>query len=920
MIKFRLFTLALTALTFPLFACPMEVDKNRSENVSALSDVAKLFEAAKNGDPDVLSAAHERGINLSTLRNKHGSSVLHFAATGGHQELIQRLLNTYEDLNIAHLNNNGESVLHLAAQGGHQELIQWLVDTYEDLNITHLNNLGASVLHYAALGGHQELIQWLLDTHEDLNISQLDNQGASVLHLAAAGGHQELIQWLLDTYKDLNITHLDNNGSSILHYAATGGHQKLIQRLISEPRGLLTNLANRFGETVLDIAVERQNTTLVNFLKRHREKTANKILFEAAKNGDLGALSTAHEHGINLSVLRNKHGSSVLHFAAAGGHQELIKRLVDSYGGDLNIAHLNNNGESVLHCAAQGGHQELIQWLVDSEDLNIAHLNNQGSSVLHYAAQEGHQELIQWLVDTYEDLNIAQLASHGQSILHAAAAGGHQELILWLVDTYKDLYIDHLDNHGQSILHLAALQGHQELIRRLTDTYETLDIAQLDNQGASILCYAARGGHQELIQWLIDTYETLDIDHLTTHNATVLHYAAQAGHQELIQWLVDTYETLDIAHLTNQDASVLHYAAMQGHQELIQWLLDTYETLNLTQLTTQGASVLHLAALRDQTTLIEWLVGEPLCPLINLIDANGRTVLDVAILRHRTTLVNFLRGQGAKTAREIHETLRQFASVVPSTRQFNHNISYIQSTSASMSGGRGSTEQPSQTSMLPSIPPRAHGTPLGSDTIAPSGNSTARISTDKRTHDSNVTPTRRTRRRVTHTIPTDTVTTNGFHPIHLTAESGHIDTVELMLDSDVRQDSTDHSSRQQPTVEPSEQRGDSLQLLAAAASSLSTDESPLPSATSEHESVPVQQKMRERNPITEETSTLELTSPALYAITNQIVPVESEEASTLIHSALQSDSPAVTEQARSILISLGFLRILIEQHRIWSGL
>jgi ankyrin repeat protein len=59
-------------------------------------------------------------------------------------------------------------------------------------------------------------------------------------------------------------------------------------------------------------------------------------------------------------------GETPLHLAAAGGHLETFKMIVDKAGTNINPS--DNRGWTPLHCAAANGHKEMCKFIVDKVD------------------------------------------------------------------------------------------------------------------------------------------------------------------------------------------------------------------------------------------------------------------------------------------------------------------------------------------------------------------------------------------------------------------------------------------------------------------------------------------------------------------------------------------------------------------------
>jgi len=84
----------------------------------------RMFDAARNGDASLLSAALEAGLPVN-LTNAQGNTLLMLAAYAGQVELTQTLVTKGADVNCA--NDRGQSPLAGAVFKGYDEVVHVLV-------------------------------------------------------------------------------------------------------------------------------------------------------------------------------------------------------------------------------------------------------------------------------------------------------------------------------------------------------------------------------------------------------------------------------------------------------------------------------------------------------------------------------------------------------------------------------------------------------------------------------------------------------------------------------------------------------------------------------------------------------------------------------------------------------------------------
>jgi len=124
-------------------------------------------------------------------------------------------------------------------------------------------------------------------------------------------------------------------------------------------------------------------------------------IHDAAQQGDLAKIKRLLEKSPELLKSRSENEKTPLHFAAQGGHKDIVELLI-AKGADVNAKNVAK--ETPLHYAAALAHKEVVDLLISKE----AVLNSEttdGSTPLHYSANLGSSEIIQVLVEKGVDIN-----------------------------------------------------------------------------------------------------------------------------------------------------------------------------------------------------------------------------------------------------------------------------------------------------------------------------------------------------------------------------------------------------------------------------------------------------------------------------------------------------------------------------------
>ena len=134
-------------------------------------------------------------INLN-IRNQHGESALMLACIKGHLPMARLLIKREADVN-----HPGWTALHYAASGGHTEIIRLLLD--ENAYIDAESPNGTTPLMMAARYGNNKAVQLLIEEGADI---QLKNQlGLSAIDFAKQGNRPDSLGLLEAALNKLNL-------------------------------------------------------------------------------------------------------------------------------------------------------------------------------------------------------------------------------------------------------------------------------------------------------------------------------------------------------------------------------------------------------------------------------------------------------------------------------------------------------------------------------------------------------------------------------------------------------------------------------------------------------------------------------------------------------------------------------------------
>lgn len=150
----------------------------------------------------------------------------------------------------------------------------------------------------------------------------------------------------------------------------------------------------------------------------------NQQLVSAVKKNDLESARKLIERGADVNQTDNR-GNSLLIVAAADGHGEMVKLLLDA-GADLTAVDSSMQA-TALHAAAYLGHPQVMQILVDyGIDLDAQGPYN-GYTALHDAVWQNNVEGVRILKIAGANTNIK--GDNNKTPLDLAKSNGYQEII-----------------------------------------------------------------------------------------------------------------------------------------------------------------------------------------------------------------------------------------------------------------------------------------------------------------------------------------------------------------------------------------------------------------------------------------------------------------------------------------------------------
>nr|XP_044986161.1 ankyrin repeat domain-containing protein 17 isoform X6 [Jaculus jaculus] len=330
----------------------------------------------------------------------------------------------------AQTESNHDTALTLACAGGHEELVQTLLE--RGAGIEHRDKKGFTPLILAATAGHVGVVEILLDNGADIE-AQSERTKDTPLSLACSGGRQEVVELLLA--RGANKEHRNVSDYTPLSLAASGGYVNIIKILLNAGAEINSRTGSKLGISPLMLAAMNGHTAAVKLLldmgsdiNAQIETNRNTALTLACFQGRTEVVSLLLDRKANVEH-RAKTGLTPLMEAASGGYAEVGRVLLDK-GADVNAPPVPSSRDTALTIAADKGHYKFCELLI-GRGAHIDVRNKKGNTPLWLAANGGHLDVVQLLVQAGADVDAAD--NRKITPLMAAFRKGHVKVVRYLV-------------------------------------------------------------------------------------------------------------------------------------------------------------------------------------------------------------------------------------------------------------------------------------------------------------------------------------------------------------------------------------------------------------------------------------------------------------------------------------------------------
>ncbi len=411
--------------------------------------MSPMMLAARQGLADIGILLLAAGANPNET-NAEGESLLMAAAKAGNAPLVRALLADNMDRMMVGVDPNlteswkGQTALMWAASEGHVDVIQELINGGADIN---------------KLSSYQKFIEVDPDKRQGGFVYPRIPKGRlSALHFAARDGQLAAAQALIYAGADLDI--VDEEGSTAAVLATLNGHYEIAQALLEA--GADPDIQDKFGRTVLFVATDMHTLDAnprpgpkpygevdsLDIVALALEKGADPNL--ALKTGLPAWLAQGSGHNGLLNE-----GATPLLRAAMSGDMTIINMLLEA-GADPYLTTAEREGRgfggtpngltNVVMAAAGMGWRPTIsrgrdadavsalELFLNEYDFDISATNQAGATALHGAVMRGSPEIVEYLAANGADFTVLLPSAGGDDMYGGGTDLSALDLALGVID------------------------------------------------------------------------------------------------------------------------------------------------------------------------------------------------------------------------------------------------------------------------------------------------------------------------------------------------------------------------------------------------------------------------------------------------------------------------------------------------------
>ena len=290
-------------------------------------------------------------------------------------------------------------------------------------------------------------------------------------------------------------------------------------------------------------------------------------------------------------TFRDLEGNSLLHYAAANGHHETVRKLLE---GGMKPNLRNAEGATPLILAAERGRTACVEALLSS-GAKIGALDKHEGNALHNSIRFGHEDVVSLLLEAGISLN--RFGFDGYHPIAIALNHNRGRILENLVSRKVRWDVD-LENINHLLIGKSGT-GEKRLIRYLVSQGARADRRML---GVTALFAAVRYADEEILEMLLEA--GADVNQTNERGISPLMRASIWENEVAVEWLLK--HGADVNHTTPSGDSALSIASFYHHAGVVRLLLAHGADPNLAG--GEGFTPLELATLHGDRSIVQDLI------------------------------------------------------------------------------------------------------------------------------------------------------------------------------------------------------------------------------------------------------------------------------------------------------------------------
>ncbi|KAI9888557.1 MAG: hypothetical protein M1814_006827 [Vezdaea aestivalis] len=650
-----------------------------------------LMVAAGRGGPAMVLSLLEAGSDLNA-RSSDGLQAIHWAVVNNKLDSLKVLVEKGSAIEAR--TSDEKTPLMVSARFGALECVEYLLQMGADVATTSKG--GATALIQASSCGHSEVITMLLAKGADIN--QAADGNVLPLVEAAHTGMDEAAGILIEHGAQIDAA--DSDGCTALLDAAKNGHLSTVKLLVE--KGANLEMRDRFGRTPLLAAAIAKMRMVVEYLMNAGASymaasnfgdTASPCLLALVRDlvqqidptlsppSDLDESDSDSSSVILIPSRRTPVDDTTLKpldrlkqllslpsvsgdmmgGAAMETKTNFVKVLIEARA-DINGKNRRDNTALIL--ATKSEREEVVKYLLEqSADPNITDKSHR--TPLYWAVLKGYSTITKLLLENGADpskadedletpLNVAidsrdtdsalLLIEYGANIslagddlltpIHWAFRRSLEPVITKLLE--KGANINTPDIAGRTPIHFAADADSLELLELLVSL--GADVNSTSKSGDTPLHPVAHRGNLETARFLLR--HGADVNAERSPSGSPINGAAHMGHTEMIALFLEHGASIEAP--TMFGATPLLMAAKVGNIDSARLLID--KGANIFTNDHGGGTVLMSAALNFDEIFVSELIEKGVD--FRAATTTGRTALHFAVDGHNEPVVKLLLSKG----------------------------------------------------------------------------------------------------------------------------------------------------------------------------------------------------------------------------------------------------------------------------------